>query len=169
VQASSPIWCSASFSDLDNDGHLDLLVPDQTGKLYALNAAGDSPSNFPFTLSAGSQCVPTIINLDGDSDLEILVGTMSGLDVIDYKLDGGCNACWNIFRGNLRRTGFYGDGGYVSSVSGLPGGGLPTTFALHPRTPIPSIREQFSVTSCQLPARWRCGFMTRLAAWCRRW
>jgi len=51
-------------------------VPDQTGKLYALNAAVTA-LEFPFTLSRGSQCVPTVMNLDSDSDLEILVGTMA--------------------------------------------------------------------------------------------
>jgi len=124
-------------------------VPDQTGKLYALNAAGDSPSNFPFTLSSGSQCVPTILNLDDDGDLEILVGTMGGLDVIDYKLNGGCNVCWNTFRGNLRRTGFYGDGFYGVSVSDPLAGALPSSFALHPAHPNPF--NPRTVLSYQLP------------------
>jgi len=137
IQASSPIWCSASFSDLNNDGHLDLLVPDQTGKLYALNDEGATVPSFPLTLSAGSQCTPAIINLDDDGDLEILVGTMAGLDVIDYKLNGGCNVCWNTFRGNLRRTGFYGDGFYGVSVSDPLGKGLPTSFALYQAHPNP--------------------------------
>jgi len=150
VQASSPIWCSASFSDLNNDGHLDLLVPDQTGKLYALNAAGASPPNFPFTLSSGSQCPPAIINLDDDGDLEILVGTMSGLDVIDYKLNGGCNICWNTFRGNLRRTGFYGDGFNGVSVSDPLSSALPSTFALNPAHPNPF--NPTTAFSYQLPA-----------------
>jgi hypothetical protein len=147
IMANGPIWTATSFSDLDNDGHLDLIVPAQTGSLYALTSEGETIPGFPLNLSGGSQSTPTLAHLDDDGDLEIIVGTSQGLDVIDYKFPAGCNECWSTFRGNMRRTGFYGDDFVGIAPPGPVNAPLPLQFALLPAHPNPfNAQVQLSFT-----------------------
>ena len=56
--------------------------------------------------------VPSVADVDGDGDLEIVVSLKDGIDkmrqVFIYSVPGSASNClpWPTGRGNLRRTGF---------------------------------------------------------------
>lgn len=107
--------------DLDNDGLAEVLFttwPRKTagllGRLHIANHLGQIlhsidlpvPATFASTWN-GALGAPTLANLDGDADLEVVVGTVaSGL--VAYDLPGSAQArvLWGTGRGSLRRTGF---------------------------------------------------------------
>tara|TARA_B100002051_G_C16524292_1_gene529351 strand:- start:425 stop:835 length:411 start_codon:yes stop_codon:yes gene_type:complete len=56
---------------------------------------------FPFTSN------PLILDLDGDNDLEILLGTSGSLVSIDIMEQGILDSYWNQDRANNKKTGYY--------------------------------------------------------------
>ncbi len=77
---------SPAFADLDEDGDLDLLVGDKTGNFsYFENTGTASTPKYatatpnPFDLTdIGANAAPTFVNLDGDGDMDLLVGGSDG-------------------------------------------------------------------------------------------
>ena len=76
---------TASFADLDGDGDLDLVVGAYDGTLRSF--ANDGAGGFtaltgaanPFNgLHVGSYSAPSFVDLDGDGDLDLVVGESSG-------------------------------------------------------------------------------------------
>ena len=109
-------------ADLDNDGHAEVIFAswmqkgsNQTGKLYILDYQGhlvqqaDLPAAFGLPTPPnwnGALAAPTLANIDGDADLEVVLNTAhSGLVV--YDLPGTANAriLWGTGRWNYQRTG----------------------------------------------------------------
>ncbi|MCA4918525.1 MAG: VCBS repeat-containing protein, partial [Roseomonas sp.] len=78
-----------SFADLDGDGDLDLVVGEAYGRLLAwrretngsytpMDGAAGRPAN-PFNgIDVGSLSAPSFIDLDGDGDLDLVVGEYFG-------------------------------------------------------------------------------------------
>ena len=77
-----------ALADLDNDGDLDLVVGNNTGLLYYFENTG-TPANPGFTERAGtdnpldgvsvwSYSAPTFVDLDGDGDIDLIVGNGDG-------------------------------------------------------------------------------------------
>ncbi|MEO8515044.1 MAG: T9SS type A sorting domain-containing protein, partial [Ignavibacteria bacterium] len=79
-QASAPC-----LADLDNDGDLDILVGNSSGRLtYYKNNGTTTIFNYQFisnnymSVNVGNDAVPSLGDLDGDGDLDLLVGNRLG-------------------------------------------------------------------------------------------
>ncbi len=82
-----------ALADLDNDGDLDMIVGANNGITYAYKNIGSSTSpvwttqslwNVP---SVGSYASPTLADLDGDGDLDLMIGEYNG-GVYGYENTG---------------------------------------------------------------------------------
>jgi len=112
--ASEPV-----VADLDDDGHAEVLFASwvqkgsgATGKLHVLDYLGnrlhevDLPAAYGSPDWNGALAAPTLDDIDGDPDLEVVLNTAhSGF--VAYDLPGTANArvLWGTGRGNYQRTG----------------------------------------------------------------
>ncbi len=115
--------------DLDHDGHAEVIFasyPEKhdnlVGALYVLDYQGRQLHAVPLPAPRGdnwngAMAAPTLANLDGDPDLELVITTTSS-GAVAYDLPGSAYAItqWPTGRGSLKRTGvafndrIYGDG-----------------------------------------------------------
>lgn len=106
-----------AVADLDNDGQAEVIFTswgqkagNTTGQLHILSSQGVALQavNLPVVPGEwnGGLAAPTLANIDGDADLEVVVGT-SASGAVAYDLPGTANArvLWGTGRGNLQRTG----------------------------------------------------------------
>ncbi|HET9929719.1 MAG TPA: VCBS repeat-containing protein [Polyangiaceae bacterium] len=103
-------------ADLSGDGIPELVfntysTAADASALYVLGADGKLLHRVALP-DRGAMPVPTIADVDGDGDLEIVVSLKDGVDkmrqVFVYSVAGSSTNCmpWPTGRGNLRRTGF---------------------------------------------------------------
>lgn len=108
-----------TVADLDDDGRAEVIFtswPDKAGKqvgqLHILDYLGnplqavDLPVSFPAGNYNGGLAAPTLANLDGDADLEVVVGTVNS-GAVAYDLPDTANArvLWGTGRGSFLRAG----------------------------------------------------------------
>jgi hypothetical protein len=103
-------------ADLSGDGVPELIfntysVAANGGALFVLDASGKLLHKIALP-DRGAMPVPSVADVDGDGDLEIVVSLKDGVDkmrqVFIYSVPGSATNClpWPTGRGNLRRTGF---------------------------------------------------------------
>ncbi len=111
IDAGAVISKSVAFSDMNNDGIVEIITVTEMADVLAFNMDGspytDVPMGNEFTFTAS----PLIHDMDGDGDLEILAGSTNSLIALDIKSSGSTVGYWNMYRGNNQRTGYYDGAG----------------------------------------------------------
>ncbi len=138
--ASEPV-----VADLDADGQAEVLVASWPRKVAGLRGelliyssqgallqrlALPAPATFGDTWN-GALGAPTLANIDGDADLEVVLGTRSS-GIVAYDLPGTANArvLWGTGRGSLRRTGAHAAGPISVADVAAPEGSGTLTFTV---------------------------------------
>jgi uncharacterized repeat protein (TIGR01451 family) len=150
--ASEPV-----VADLDDDGHAEVILASwvqkgtyQTGKLHILDYLGnplqetDLPAAFGSPDWNGALAAPTLANIDGDADLEIVLNTAhSGLVAYDLPSTANARVLWGTGRGNYQRTGSFLQGTLWASTKHvqptLPDPGDALTYTITLRNPGPTL------------------------------
>ena len=100
---SSPI-----FADVDGDDVAEVISATEGGKLIIYHLDGTPYQNYPMDFGIGFQSSPSIVDLDNDGDLEIIIGTDQNLSVIDIKDNtSDIQFYWYTYRGDHHKTGSY--------------------------------------------------------------
>ncbi len=145
-----------AVADLDDDGRAEVILASwvqkgtgRTGKLHILDDQGnvlhevDLPPAFGGDWN-GALAAPTLADVDGDPDLEVVLNTADS-GVVAYDLPGTSNArvLWGTGRGNNQRTGslLYGSlqGSTKQVQPALPGPGTALTYTIALRNPGPAV------------------------------
>lgn len=123
--ASEPV-----VADLNDDGYAEVLFASwvekgsgATGKLHLLDYLGNLLHEVDLPLAYGSPdwngalAAPTLDDIDGDPDLEVVVNTAHS-GVVAYDLPGTAHArvLWGTGRGNYQRTGSFLRGSLYGST-----------------------------------------------------
>lgn len=108
-----------TVADLNADGKAEVIFASwvekgsgATGKLHILNYLGEPlhEINLPPAFSGnwnGAMAAPTLADIDGDADLEVVLNTAhSGLVAYDLPGTAGANISWGTGRGNYWRDGY---------------------------------------------------------------
>ena len=110
--ASEPL-----VADLDGDGKAEVVFTtwtqkgsNQRGELKILSWQGTQLFSVPLpptgASSGGALPAPTLASIDGDADLEVLIGsTHAGLLAYDLPGTANANVLWGTGRGSYQRTG----------------------------------------------------------------
>ncbi len=136
-QAGSFIESSPAIMDVNDDGLPEVIFGTSDERLLMISGDGTLLEEYPTPETGAIYSSPCVGFLDGDDDLEIVLGTPSGLSVWDYKVASQGLGSWTMYRGNPRRTGYYGDHGAtgVGTSTGEPG--IPRRFSLSQNYPNP--------------------------------
>jgi uncharacterized repeat protein (TIGR01451 family) len=153
--ASEPV-----VADLDGDGKAEVIFAswtqkgsNRTGKLHILDYLGNVIHEVDLPAAVGENwngalAAPTLADIDGDSELEVVLNTAhSGL--VAYDLPGTSNArvLWGTGRGNTQRSASISNGSLASSfitadpTRPKPGDAVTVTLTLrNPGTPLTGVR-----------------------------
>ena len=153
-QAGGFIESSPAIVDMNGDDMLEVIFGTAAEQLHMVSGDGSVLEEYPTPPTGAIISSAAVDDLDEDGDFEIILGTPSGLSVWDYKLAGGTQMPWPMYRGNCRRTGYLGDNTSTGIVSSSGEKALPGEFALHQNYPNPfnaGTQIRFSLPEdCQL-------------------
>ena len=107
VDAGAVISKSVAFSNMNNDGNVEIIAVTELADVLAYNLDGSPFTGVPMENEFTFTSSPLIYDMDSDGDLEILAGSTNSLVALDIKSAGSADGCWNMYRGNNQRTGYY--------------------------------------------------------------
>ena len=93
---------------MDNDGNAEVIAGTEGGSMLAYHLDGTALPLFPIIYGWPFKGAPSVLDTDNDGDLEILMGSGGSVVNVDVKAIGNSNDYWNMYRGNLYRTGYFG-------------------------------------------------------------
>ncbi len=144
-----------AVADLDGDGSAEVLFAswvqkgtNQTGRLHILDSLGHPLQEVSLPAAFGDNwngalAAPTLADIDGDPDLEVVLNTAhSGLVAYDLPGTGSARILWGTGRGNYWRSGspLYGSleasGKSVAPLLAGPGEALTYTIVLRSPGPL---------------------------------
>ena len=97
---------SIVFADLDNDGQ-DEIISSVDSEVIILNHDGTDFVYNSILHDLPLSSSPTVVDVNQDGTLEVLVGTGTDLSSIDFKFNSTDLSSWNMHRGNTQRTGSF--------------------------------------------------------------
>jgi len=153
--AGGSIMAQVVTGDINGDSSADMIIVTGAGDIHCFSAPGTNIPNFPIHPEVPAQitATPALGNLDGDQDLEIVVGLKTvnqNLLVIDYKATAlTTDLLWPNFGNDIWRTNGLED--IVTSVE--KDENLPRDFSLLQNYPNPFNAR--TVIGFNLPARSR--------------
>jgi hypothetical protein len=123
-----------TVADLDNDGYAEVIFAswtqkgsNKTGKLHILDYLGHVLQEVPLPAAFGSPtwngalAAPTLADIDGDPDLEVVLNTAhSGLVAYDLPGTAGARLLWPTGRANYKRDAFVPPRLYEANTVILP-------------------------------------------------
>ncbi|MCC2546461.1 FG-GAP-like repeat-containing protein [Hymenobacter sp. BT175] len=115
------------FTDFDSDGRLDLLVGSNSGYLYHYEQAAANSTTFTLVtdqfngIVAGLVAAPTIVDLDGDGLLDMLVGDFSS-NIRHYEQAAANSTSFGLVTSTFSNLSF--DTGAAPAFTDLDGDGL---------------------------------------------
>ena len=119
---------SPVFADLDGDGLPEVIATNGGVDLLIFRLDGTPFDEIPIDFELPFVSSPSVADMDMDGDLELCAGTSESVVAVDIKDPGTAEGYWNVYRGNLDRTGFYqtpGGGVEVSHIADWNLVGLP--------------------------------------------
>ncbi len=105
---------SITFASIEPYSWPLVMFGDDSGKAHVYTMSGESYDNFPIVYSFPFKGSPTILDTDGDGDLEFILGSTQTLTNIDIKENGNTTGLWSTHRSDMIRSGYY-----LSSVDAL--------------------------------------------------
>ena len=136
-QAGGFVESSPAIIDMNGDGLPEVIFGTADERLLMVSGDGTLLEDYPTPETGAIYSSPCVGYLDGDDDLEVLLGTPSGLSVWDFKVTAGAPGPWTMYRGNCRRTGYYGDNPATGVAAATAETGLPGRFSLSQNYPNP--------------------------------
>jgi hypothetical protein len=125
-----------TLGDIDNDGRLEIVFGDESGKVHAYNHDGTLAAGFPIQTNGEVRASPTLWDLDRDNLVEVVVVSYDA-NVYVYDVAGDFNPTrlpWPSFRHDTQNTG---RSGQDPIGIGDPGPAPALTAALHRARPNP--------------------------------
>ena len=122
IDVGSEIIGSPAFADLDSDGTPEIISAVSGMDLLIFRMDGSPYTDIPIEFEMPFAGSPAVQDLDSDGDLEIVIGSTNSLIAVDIKDFGNSNNYWNMYRGNVHRTGYFGStsGSGTISVDYIP-------------------------------------------------
>jgi|GEM_PF-513919 len=136
-QAGGFIESSPALIDMNGDELPEVIFGTADERLHMVSGDGTLLEEYPTPETGAIYSSPCVGFLDEDDDLEVILGTPSGLSVWDYKIASQGSGSWTMYRGNPRRTGYYGDTQATGVEAPTAESGLPGRFILSQNYPNP--------------------------------
>ncbi len=95
--------------DINDDDLVDFIQFSSSNQMVALNSNGIEFPFSPVPVNLSGNTPIATKDIDDDGDLDFVTSSTNGIIIVDVKSNAGTKMPWSEYRGNNRRTGFYGD------------------------------------------------------------